>query len=202
MNAGIAHGDINPRNVLVFRDGAVFYAKVADFGYSAVVIDEQTIGLPTTWPWNAPECEEQWWFTFLQARKTDLFSFGLLCLWILFKDSSPEDGIDRELASDSGYSYDCHWIDTLKRTGRLLSFAHDQVQKINDLSQEEQAGLDLFFQSILSEDPERRELNLRYIPPLSEQQESGHHRFEEWQRNSQFYLHTDPDPAVHFQVCK
>ena len=198
--SGIAHGDINPRNVLIFRDGAAFYAKVSDFGYSAVVIDDQKIGLPVTWPWNAPECDERWWFTFLEARKTDLYSFGLLCLWILFKDNLPEDltSIKNDTCDKYGNSF--YWVDNLKQSGSLQSFARDQVEQITTLSSDEKAGLQIFFRSILAEDPQSRELNLRYIPPLSKEQEFGHHQFEEWPLSAQFYMQTEADPAVHFQV--
>lgn len=57
---GIIHGDIKPRNVLIFKHNELDQiAKVADFG-SAIILSEvsQTIRITEGTPaWQAPECE-------------------------------------------------------------------------------------------------------------------------------------------------
>jgi serine/threonine protein kinase len=85
----IVHGDVKPQNVLVFRaDDGSFTAKVADFGFSTRYAQDDThIVLHQSWPWHAPEFDEYHEFTPVQALKTDVFSFGLLCLWFLFEES-------------------------------------------------------------------------------------------------------------------
>jgi len=85
MAAGVIHGDIKPQNVLVYMDSTgKTIVKVADFGYSTLATGEAgRVLLPKSRPWNAPE-HHFGQFTVAEARKTDIYSFGMLCLWILF----------------------------------------------------------------------------------------------------------------------
>ena len=79
------HGDIKPQNVLVFKDATgKTEVKVADFGYSTLATDDEgTAYLPKSRPWNTPE-HHFGEFTAAEAKKTDVYSFGMLCLWVLF----------------------------------------------------------------------------------------------------------------------
>jgi serine/threonine protein kinase len=84
----IVHGDIKPDNVLVFTEESGQYkARVTDFGYSSrFTNDEDRLKLPITVPWNAPEVDRlnrEW--TPSQAKQADLFSFGMLCVWLVFE---------------------------------------------------------------------------------------------------------------------
>jgi serine/threonine protein kinase len=90
MDSGIIHGDIKPENVLIFKkhpdapDAVNFTAKIIDFGYSTrYEDDDEYILMPRSRPWNAPEhcfkCKP------VEARKMDLYSFGMLCLWVMFE---------------------------------------------------------------------------------------------------------------------
>ena len=83
---GVIHGDIKPQNVLVFKDAITrkITVKVADFGYSTLTVGESgKVLLPKSRPWNAPE-HHFGEFKFQEAKKTDVYSFGMLCLWVLF----------------------------------------------------------------------------------------------------------------------
>src|SRR5438046_9225474 len=84
---GIIHGDVKPQNILIFKDDSGNYvAKVADFGYSTQFVnDEELVKMPKSWPWNAPEHHHRG-FKPSQARKMDAYSFGILCLWLMFKE--------------------------------------------------------------------------------------------------------------------
>ena len=82
---GVAHGDIKPQNVLVFKDAITekVTVKVADFGYSTLTVGEfGKVFLPKSRPWNAPK-HHFGEFNIQEAKKTDVYSFGMLCLWLL-----------------------------------------------------------------------------------------------------------------------
>ena len=81
----MVHGDIKPQNVLVFKDATgKTTIKVADFGYSTLAAGEtRKVLLPKSTPWNAPE-HHFGEFSVPEAKKTDVYSFGMLCLWVLF----------------------------------------------------------------------------------------------------------------------
>ncbi|KAF8544152.1 kinase-like domain-containing protein, partial [Trichophaea hybrida] len=80
----IIHGDIKPQNVLIFKDATgKTTVKVADFGYSTLAAGEaENICLPKSKPWNAPE-HHFGEFTTHNAKLTDVYSFGMLCLWVV-----------------------------------------------------------------------------------------------------------------------
>jgi serine/threonine protein kinase len=77
---------VKPKNVLIFEAGVDSYnAKVADFGFSTYFQDEQEdlIQIPKSVPWSAPEYHKRY-FTSQSAKLMDTYSFGMLCLWLLF----------------------------------------------------------------------------------------------------------------------
>ena len=84
---GVVHGDIKPQNVLVFKDAITrkIIVKVADFGYSTLTVGESgKVFLPKSRPWNAPEHHFRN-FKVHEAKNMDVYSFGMLCLWFLFR---------------------------------------------------------------------------------------------------------------------
>ena len=86
MCIGVVHGGIKPQNVLVFKDAITrkITVKVADFGYSTLTVGESgKVFLPKSRPWNAPE-HHFGEFNAQEAKKTDVYSFCMLCLWLLF----------------------------------------------------------------------------------------------------------------------
>lgn len=58
-----------------------------DFGFSTIFASQDDrLQLPISRPWNAPELDRpsrEWAPS--QAKLTDLYSFGLLCFWLLFE---------------------------------------------------------------------------------------------------------------------
>ncbi|RSM01317.1 hypothetical protein CEP52_008624 [Fusarium oligoseptatum] len=87
----IIHGDIKPQNVLMFSENGKPVAKLSDFGFS-VFASTKSLKLGGTTPWKAPEIEARQEHTLFQAKRTDLFSFGMLCLWVLFCRELSERG--------------------------------------------------------------------------------------------------------------
>jgi serine/threonine protein kinase len=62
-----------------------FVSRVADFGCSTRSCGENDlVRFPESFPWNAPEWHRRE-FTVSKAKKMDVYSFGALCLWILFE---------------------------------------------------------------------------------------------------------------------
>ncbi len=70
------------------EESAKWIAKLSDFGFSSYVPfpeGEQLVYMPQSVPWTAPEYHHHG-FTFYQAVKMDIYSFGLFALWFLTKD--------------------------------------------------------------------------------------------------------------------
>ena len=66
-------------------------AKVIDFGYSTLfATDSDPIIVPYSPPWTAPEQHHRQILP-AQARKMDAYSFGMLCLWLLFYNRLGQD---------------------------------------------------------------------------------------------------------------
>ncbi|KAF2840209.1 kinase-like protein [Patellaria atrata CBS 101060] len=163
----IVHGDVKPQNVLVFaEEDGNYCAKVTDFGYSTLhaskSTDDREINLPISRPWNAPETEEGSWdtaFSLEEAKLTDVYSFGLLCMWLLFH----------------GPLRNMQQIALLREKEELTGFIDDNVSQVADLSDEQKSSLLAFFHSTLERDPKHRSLDLKdamkgfasfIVPPL------------------------------------
>lgn len=87
---GIAHGDIKPGNILVFQasEASALEIQVADFGFSSFdKTDSDLVKVARTEPWEAPEWHPNY-FTLREAKQMDVYSFGLICMWLFFKDHS------------------------------------------------------------------------------------------------------------------
>ncbi|KAM0259856.1 hypothetical protein ACHAQJ_003100 [Trichoderma viride] len=163
---GIIHGDIKPENVLVFAEEADNKVKirVTDFGYSTIHANnsaEAQIRLPFSAPWNAPETvsDRDRLFSVHDAKLTDIYSFGMLCAWVLFHDSL------RSMLIFSG----------MKESGRLVQVVQGAIHKVADLDPIQKKRLSDFFSSAIAFDPKQRPLDLQeamkgfaqvIVPPL------------------------------------
>lgn len=85
MLIDIIHGDIKPDNILIFGDTIdSATAQVTDFGYSCMGAKENDIVyLPVSRDWCAPEYHDRG-IELHKAKKMDIYSFAMVCLWVLF----------------------------------------------------------------------------------------------------------------------
>ncbi|KAF3921278.1 hypothetical protein ABW21_db0207067 [Orbilia brochopaga] len=150
------HGDLKPDNVLIFKDPTgKFSAKVTDFGYSTIFAQgnqDAIITLPFSWPWTAPEVEQDYHVTLEQAKSADIFSYGLICYWLLCYDMLPRDKAKDEDVPDPQN------IDGLKKHPELLSLIDQDIKVVTDSV--DLLGLSWFFDLSLSQ----RILNLESLP--------------------------------------
>ncbi|KAI1120470.1 kinase-like protein [Nemania abortiva] len=166
--ADIIHGDVKPQNVLVFRDESEkCEAKLIDFGFSntlSAISDDahHRIRLPLSAPWNAPEHDRllrEW--TSTQAMETDLYSFGMLCLWVLFEPYlsgsiavCPPRDVNYNIKPGSSI-----WnLGTIKHT--VQAFAQDLVDLDTTLKENERVILKEFFAKSLSLNPTERDISI------------------------------------------
>jgi len=140
---GVIHGDIKPENILVFCENENQYvAKVTDFGYSTMFArDSDRILMPYSKHWTAPEYHHRG-FTPMQARQMDAYSFGMLCLWLLFDRMMT----DREgnIKEDPEISED------------IVEYTPDLTEKTLHLSDQVNYSLHNLFKLSLSKDPAQR----------------------------------------------
>jgi serine/threonine protein kinase len=161
----IVHGDVKPQNVLVFQDkGEPLVAKVADFGYSCFgAKDDDFVRLPMSRPWNAPEWHHRE-FRIYAAKKTDVYSFGMLCLWVLFNDELLRYVADADANTTPG-SIDGPWggsywtsrLEKLKEEDKLTNIADELISKAVHLTAPQRVALEKFFEGTLCRDWKSRE---------------------------------------------
>ncbi|KAF2659853.1 kinase-like protein [Lophiostoma macrostomum CBS 122681] len=154
---GIIHGDINPRNLLVFREKDDVYIKMSDFGYAAVMRKGENIDMARTWPWYAPEIDSQWSFDFEDARRTDHYSFALVCAYVLFHDGFESFTAPGEDVNHLAIAR----LEMMRREGDLLPQIIALIGWLESVDSEHKEELKLFFQQSLSENPEERNLSLK-----------------------------------------
>ena len=146
----IIHGDIKPENVLIFRDtNGLFIAKVTDFGYSTIVTatdNNHSAHMPKSDPWYAPEYHHRG-FTFSDAKRMEVFSFGLFCLWFLFYDA--EADFPNALL-----------LKERKSTQQLPSFVRKLMASMVVSTTFPISNLERFFDSALAHLPEERATDL------------------------------------------
>ncbi|KAF8245666.1 kinase-like protein [Wilcoxina mikolae CBS 423.85] len=173
----VIHGDIKPQNVLVFKDATgKTTVKVADFGYSTLAASEDLapsatarVFLPKSRPWNAPE-HHFGEFTATGAKMTDVYSFGLLCLWVLFGSAHTE-------CMSKGISFDPSTgprtrLEQLKDDDELETIANQLIDSmpLANFSVEHRTRLKDFFSLTVRLNHENRSSDMRTLVGLLSQE--------------------------------
>ena len=167
----MSHGDIKPENVLLFKHGVgEVYAKLADFGYAGWAINNKKdvlIKPPRSRPWDPPEYHHRG-FTVLGARKLDIYSLGMVCLWVLFFDTPPVSySVPTAVRGAQSWPFhDSKLLDSMKLKNRLGDFASELVRSVKGLAANQRENLERFFLSALAHDPAERTLNLEELASL------------------------------------
>ena len=168
---GVVHGDIKPQNVLVFKDATnrKITVKVTDFGYSTLTVGESgKVSLPKSRPWNAPE-HHFGEFESREAKKTDVYSFGMLCLWFLFGNrlsDIPQTAADgtTELISFDAHLLGCRTLlEDLKDEDRVKDIASHLVESTPGLDIEYKTRLKEIFSLTLPLNPGKRTCGLARV---------------------------------------
>lgn len=165
------HGDIKPQNVIIFKseDGS-FVPKVADFGYSTLMSEpDVTISLPQSHPWFAPEILEYPNFAPAQASLTDIFSYGMLCLWFIFEKSlsdvesslTPAENTAGVRAMPDISDISVHKLSDMRRNNSsLIELSAHIISADRNLDAETKIRLRDFSHATLSYDPRERQPSL------------------------------------------
>ena len=178
---GVVHGDIKPQNVLVFKDAITrdITVNVADFGYSTLTVGESgKVSLPMSKPWNAPE-HHFGEFTAQEAKKTDVYSFGMLCPWLLFGNrlsdipQTTADGTDELISFDAPLPRVGRptLLEILKDEDRVQDVANQLVESMPGLNDEYRIRLREIFSLTLPLNPGKRTCDLARVIGLLSQKE-------------------------------
>jgi serine/threonine protein kinase len=147
---GVIHGDINPANILIFEnDTNCYVAKVADFGYSTWFVNEnELVKMPKSLYWVAPEWHHRG-FTTADAMKMDIYSFGMVCLWLLFYNT-------QENTTGDFYS-------SLGSAKTVLDLAHQLIIAMDSLDDQRRSNLNQLFNLTLADNQAERSPDFNHL---------------------------------------
>lgn len=147
---GIIHGDIKPTNVLVFEnDSNGYIAKVADFGYSTLFAsDNELVKMPRSPYWVAPEWHHRGCKA-ADAMKMDIYSFGMLCLWLLFYNTQENTT--------------CDFYSNLNSAKTVSVLAHQLIIAMAGLDDQKRCNLSQLFDLTLANNPVDRSLDFNQL---------------------------------------
>lgn len=119
--------------MLIFQENDRYIAKIADFGHARCFqTDNEVVQIPKSEPWNPPEVEDpgpEETFSLSQAKQIDVYSFALLCTWLVFEAGSPVDPLRHiEGQANEFVSFE----HAQSKNNLLASYKKDQTDKLID----------------------------------------------------------------------
>jgi serine/threonine protein kinase len=147
----IIHGDIKPQNILIFESPEHnLVAKIADFGNSAAGVSEDDLcQLPRSDPWTAPEYHHRK-FSISAAKRMDIYSFAMLCLWLLLDGNQGVVDAETSIKFLRGMKETSSLGDESRKVVKALKLENHMAQK-----------LVVLFRTGLSPNPEARGLSMQ-----------------------------------------
>lgn len=134
---GVIHGDIKPENILISSENDSRYvAKVIDFGYSTLfTTNSDQITMPDSGLWTAPERHHRGGFPPTQAKKMDAYSFGMVCLWLLFyNEGASRDRNFKKDLKESHKELSCYASGLLRASADLENWEKDNMRHVFGLT--------------------------------------------------------------------
>ena len=155
---------------------------MTDFGYSTIAVGKAEITLAQSIPWDAPEYQRRR-FTLAEAKKLDVFSFGALCFWVIFREKLEDAGekilpkVDSFWSRSVGHIWpmggflrqgninmpDIEALVKLRQERTMEKFALECVEADSSLSENQKQHLNRVFQSTLAFETKNRLADLGEI---------------------------------------
>ncbi|KAK4218910.1 hypothetical protein QBC37DRAFT_164682 [Rhypophila decipiens] len=166
--SGVVHADLKPANIIMCRakwpeepgDGDETLPKISDLGASVMGADDDLHRLPRTLGWTAPEWHDRF-FRMQNARRMDVFSFGLIVFWVLAWDSTFASVAVEAEEAEMRRLTDLDFV----KGGLLMPHVQDMLRAI-PLREEVHRNLTILFQKSLADDPQERASSADELLPL------------------------------------
>jgi serine/threonine protein kinase len=97
--------------------------------------------MPKSRYWTAPEWHHRG-FAITDAKKMDIYSFGILCFWLLLYNAQEDTT--------------CDFDDNLNSSKSILDFAHQSITAIAGLDNQRKHNLTQLFDLTLANNPAER----------------------------------------------
>ncbi|KAL8691931.1 MAG: hypothetical protein Q9218_002939 [Villophora microphyllina] len=171
----IVHGDVKCENVLIFEKedsieqqkngGFNLCCKLTDFGVSRHPNGGVILG--GSRPWQAPECSRGAYFKLEGAKRTDIYSFGML-LWRVMFDGDPFKLLEQQSTFEAKTDKEKRTkrneaVATLKQDDRLVQHVFETLAVSERFNRYQIEMLSEVISITLALDPSRRELDLGRI---------------------------------------
>lgn len=152
----MAHGDLKPENVIVAvpQDSNNYVFRLIDFGYSSTQANvEGLVFVAGTWPWQAPEHHVRG-HSMQAAQRMDMYSFGLVCFWVLFRD---------QLWTDAEVIDEAHDLERWKIENRFEALTNEMLLSFANPAHGSRARVVMLIKLTLARNPEDRAHGLKEL---------------------------------------